>query len=289
VWRAPGTFGHHSAGKGIYLLHTGWGGLRKRKVADSSALEDHDTHWLLRACIAEIDPTPFDTMDKVYEKKVLGGWPVYCEPNWHRGDKKLEKRLAADIKMAARALPDHARDHLRTNCPIWLNDKIKYGPKAVPVTGRGCCYHPDKEWLMENGMCKDKHRCIEINDGPGYKKTMDLWGRGGVIVHELSHAFHHRCLPDGYDNKDIKQCYEAAMKDGLYDCVKVHGSQGPEAKAYACMNCMEYFAELSAAFLGGTDESEEYNKWFPFNRKQIQEHDPRAYDMLCRIWIIDSE
>lgn len=55
-------------------------------------------------------------------------------------------------------------------------------------------------------------------------------------------------------------------------------------KAYAATNRMEYFAELSAAFLGGVDGKEEYNKWFPFNRKQIKEHDPRAYDLLCRVW-----
>ena len=96
-------------------------------------------------------------------------------------------------------------------------------------------------------------------------------------------------LPDGYENKEIKKCYEEAMKEGLYDCVKVHGTQGPEAKAYACNNCMEYFAELSAAFLGGTDGIEEYNKWFPFNRKQLKEHDPRAYKLLKKVWKIDDE
>jgi hypothetical protein len=95
-------------------------------------------------------------------------------------------------------------------------------------------------------------------------------------------------IPGGYDNKEIKECYEAAMKEGLYDCVKVHGVQGPETKAYACSNCMEYFAELSAAFLGGTDENEEYNKWFPFNRKQLKEHDPRAYKLLARVWKVDD-
>ena len=110
----------------------------------------------------------------------------------------------------------------------------------------------------------------------------------GVMVHELSHAYHHRMLPDGYDNKEVKDCYEAAMKEGLYDLVRVHGVQGPTSKAYAASNCMEYFAELSTAFLGGTNEKEEYNKWFPFNRKQIKEHDPRAYEMLKKVWKVDE-
>ena len=52
---------------------------------------------------------------------------------------------------------------------------------------------------------------------------------------------------------------------------------------------MEYFAELSAAFLGGLDGEEEYNKWFPFNRKQIKGHDPKAYDMLKRMWGVEDD
>ena len=74
----------------------------------------------------------------------------------------------------------------------------------------------------------------------------------GVMVHELSHAYHHRMLPDGYDNKEVKDCYEAAMKEGLYDLVRVHGVQGPTSKAYAASNCMEYFVDLISwvLFLG---------------------------------------
>lgn len=108
------------------------------------------------------------------------------------------------------------------------------------------------------------------------------------MIHELSHAYHFKVLPDGYDNAEIQECYEAAMRDGLYDCVQVHGSQGPTARAYACENCMEYFAELSTAFLGGKSD-EEYNKWYPFNRKQIKEHDPRAYALLKKVWNVEDD
>jgi hypothetical protein len=53
-------------------------------------------------------------------------------------------------------------------------------------------------------------------------------------------------------NQEIHECYyEAAMKEKLHACVEGHGPQGPTAKAYACANEMEYWAELSTAFLGG--------------------------------------
>ena len=78
------------------------------------------------------------------------------------------------------------------------------------------------------------------------------------------------------------------MEEKLYDCVEVHNDRGyfEERRAYACTDPMEYFAELSTAFLGGADEDEhlEFNKWFPFNRKQLREHDPRAYKLLKKLW-----
>lgn len=107
------------------------------------------------------------------------------------------------------------------------------------------------------------------------------------MIHELSHAYHHKCLRGGYKNAEIRKCYKAAMEEGLYDCVAVHGTQGPECKAYACSNPMEYFAELSTAFLGGTSGQQEFNKWYPFNRQDIESHDPRAYDILKRLWGVD--
>jgi hypothetical protein len=259
-------------------------GDEKRRETTTPYDSEEDLEWIVTAQLTTLDPTPWNTMEKVYELQIMGGWPVYVEPDWCEGYTSLEERLANDLREASKILPTHAVEYLRINCPIWVNNCIKFGPKACPVKGRGCCYHPDKDWLIENGLSERKHRCIEINDGPGYKNDVDLWGPGGILVHELCHAYHHHMLPDGYDNKEIRACYRQAMKEKLYDKVKVHGPQGPEAMAYACSNDMEYFAELSTAFLGCKDGSHEYNKWYPFNREQLRLHDPRAYRLLSRLW-----
>ena len=82
------------------------------------------------------------------------------------------------------------------------------------------------------------------------------------------------------------QAYSLAMDRKLYDCVPVHGKQGANGptKAYACFNCMEFFAELSVAFHWTADATTEFNKWYPHNCAQLIKHDPDTYAALCTMW-----
>ncbi|CAE7797422.1 unnamed protein product, partial [Symbiodinium microadriaticum] len=79
--------------------------------------------------------------------------------------------------------------------------------------------------------------------------------------------------------------YERAMAEGLYGAVPVHGPQGKNGpvKAYACVNCMEFWAELSVAYLC-SDTMVEYNKWFPHNRQQLKDYDPQTFVVLQKLW-----
>jgi hypothetical protein len=254
---------------------------------DADMDDDDDEEWFLSVSTGEIDPTPLDTTDKKYKKTYIGGWPVKCEACWHGNDQDVKKQLERDMNIAGSCFPTEARKLLKKDTYIWVNRSLTYGPAACPEVGSGLCFHPDPNWLVENGCHAEKGKCVELYDIVEYCETSEHWGPGGVLIHELSHAYHNKFLPEGYDNPEIEACYQAAMKEGLYDCVRVHGTQGPEARAYACQDAMEYFAELSTAFLGGLDDTE-YNKWYPFNRKQLKEHDPRAYELLKRVWKIDN-
>ena len=151
------------------------------------------------------------------------------------------------------------------------------------------CFHSDGKWLTDMGMSSDKAGGVELYEASRYADDRNMWGVGGVMLHELSHAWHRKHVPDGFKNEDVVRCYESAMEKGLYDRVRVHGTQGPECRAYACQDPMEYFAELSVAFLGGLYADVEHNKWFPFNRNQLREHDPDAYGMLKKIWGVSDE
>jgi len=187
-----------------------------------------------------------------------------------------------------RLIPKTACERLQSSTSIYINQSLSYGTVNKPVKGSGCCFHPlgDAEWLRRNGLNVCKEGCVEIFDAAGYLKSRNHWGAGGVLVHEFSHVYHNKFCDGSYDCEDIRQAYTAAMKAKLYDSVPVHGPQGAKgkAKAYACTNCMEFFAELSVAYLWTIDEETEYNKWFPFNRSQLQQHDPASCLMLQKYW-----
>jgi hypothetical protein len=137
-------------------------------------------------------------------------------------------------------------------------------------------------------MSVEKAGCIEVYSAEGYLEdhARKLWGCGGLILHELSHAYHDKFCLDGYNNNDILSAFERAMSSHLYDKVAVHGRQGQNGpiRAYACTNCMEYWAELSVAYMWCEDDVHEFNKWFPFNRSQLKDHDRLAYEVLHRLW-----
>jgi hypothetical protein len=285
--------------------------------ANVLATESNTQYVLMARLVRQRSEEVHDTTKKYYEKKYLGQckWPVMLEPKWYGNDPSLEDILVQDLDHMASCLPTHALTLLRdiSPTPIWVNKTLKYGPKHCPVQGHGMCFHPASDWLKQQGMNIAKCESVELYNASEYRTMRSNWGIGGILLHEFSHAYHHKGCTDGYDNIEIQQCYEAAMQDGIYDSVPVHGSQGPVAEAYAKTDAMEYFAELSTAFLGGippnnninyshskvdvkeqhskkygTSHDEEYNKWYPFNRQQILEHDPRAYELLKKMWKVND-
>lgn len=274
----------------------------------------------VKESLLELDLEPIDTSDKPYEEIYIAGWKCMCEKSLFEftnnedeeekdeediiGEdkkdnrdyieliKKVRRQIEVDLDACSQKLPSQACEFLQKNIPIWINKSQKYGPKSAPIKGKGMCFHPGEAWLKENGMSPKKRGGVEMFEAGKYLYDHDLWyGKGGVMLHELSHAWHSEFVEDGYDNNLIKECYDAAMKEKLYEKVRVHNLSGgyDEKKAYAATNAMEYFAELSVAFLGGVDSDEdlEYNKWYPFNRTQIKEHDHRAYEMLGKIWNVE--
>lgn len=184
--------------------------------------------------MARLDPTPIDTSSKYYDDVMLGGWPCRVEPGCFSSStdnddndqcssnnnndniiSSLRSRFESDILAASNALPKLARDKLMASTPIWINKSQCYGPKVAPITGRDGCFHPGSKWLKRNGMNPAKCGGVEWYDARHYLSDCDLWGPGGLMLHELSHAWHCLHIKNGYDNEEIISVYKKAMEEKL--------------------------------------------------------------------------
>ena len=98
------------------------------------------------------------------------------------------------------------------------------------------------------------------------------------MLHELAHAYHDRVL--GFDHPQIKAAYNRATKAGSYDSVERWlGPDRPRVKerSYAMVNEKEYFAELTESLFGRND-------YYPFERAELERHDPAMHDLLLKLW-----
>jgi hypothetical protein len=250
----------------------------------------HPTFHIRSECIPKHpdDDALIDTTNKFYEDTCIHGFRIKYEPKLFEESPAFHQCLQEDLGMVVKLLPPNACRLLQQDTIFWINKSIIYGKKSKPIVGRACTFHPrgGAAWLENNGLSTAKEGCIEFMCIDDYLHSRTHWGTGGVLLHELSHAFHNKCCENGFENALVREVYESAMEKKLYHSVKVHGPQGVNGpqKAYACTNCMEYFAELSVAYHWKENDTCEYNKWFPFNRKQLREYDSASFEILKRCW-----
>lgn len=171
--------------------------------------------------------------------------------------------LRQKLEEIARIVPSQHLQTLR-RIAIW----VEYDNPDFPCA----CYHPDANWLKQNGYDPRKENSMEIANVRNFVK----WVRQDqpmMVLHELAHGYHD--IVFGYGNHEIIADFRAAVQAGLYDEVKYH--RGGKRSAYAKTNQMEYFAELTEAYFG-------VNDFFPFTYTDLQAHDPRGFKMMRRIW-----
>ena len=201
-----------------------------------------------------------------YEVMQIEGWEVLVNKELLSGHPQLArdalKLLDNHLYQISRVVPDKALKDLRRQ-KIWVEFKDK--------NYQCMCYHPSKEWLTENGYNPEKAGSIEICNAKNFLTwTIDQpW----MVLHELAHGYHHLVL--GYDNTQIKEAYNRAVKEGGYESV-LH-INGRKRRAYALNNDQEYFAETAEAYFGTND-------FYPFVRSELKEHDPRMFELHEQLW-----
>jgi hypothetical protein len=177
------------------------------------------------------------------------------------GEPALEL-LDAKLFEIVRALPPNAVERLR-RVPIWLGVDDGHSPCAE--------YHPNRQWLKDNGYNPDKAKCVEI----GNALRFVAWSKDqpSMVLHEMAHAYNDQAL--GLDNAEVTAAYEQAKKAGVYDAVLY--CNGRTQKHYALTDHKEYFAELTESLFG-------VNDFYPFVRAELKAHDPTGYALLLRLW-----
>jgi len=201
-----------------------------------------------------------------YVDHSLQGWTVKVNRTLMEDRSELGTKALAllDQKLAeiARAVPERACAALR-KVPIWLGVD----------DGRAPCseYHPSAEWLKSHGYNPDKAKGVEIGNATRFLEwSVD---QPAMVLHELAHAYHDRVL--GFDDPAILAAYRTAIEGHRYD--RVRHMSGKVERAYALVDPQEYFAEGTEAYFGRND-------FYPFNRSELERHDPELFAILRRVW-----
>ena len=214
--------------------------------------------------LGSFQSAPFEKTSS-YHDQLIEGFTVKVSAEARKAPRELEPALALlrlRFTEIARYVPKESLSIIR-RVPIWVE---RNDPK-VPCM----CYHDDVGWLKENGMNPDKAKGVELAN----LKNFVSWSfdQPLMVLHEYAHAFH--AAKYGFEGEFVKKAYDNAMDKHLYDMVKYF--RGPDKKAYAATNQMEYFSELSEALFG-------YNDFFPFTRPELEKHDPVGFEMVKDAW-----
>ena len=202
-----------------------------------------------------------------YEIRRIEGWQVRISQRLLEKDAEKTKRaielLGPQLQKIKHDLPPDVVKKLMA-VEIWMSPPY---PGVQPTAE----YHPNVDWLIHAGRSKELARCVELTNVRIFERECERMPM--MIMHELAHAYHDQVL--GFDEPRIRAAYDAAKSSGIYESVE--RKNAANQRAYAITNPIEYFAESTESFFG-------LNDFFPFDRQQLQDHDPRMYDLLRRIW-----
>lgn len=141
----------------------------------------------------------------------------------------------------------------------------------------GAWYHYGTAWLIQNGLNPAKGSAVEITNMNNFVNWSRL-NQPMIIMHELTHAYHHRVL--GLNYPGVLNAYQAAVNSGAYNAVPYNpggGAQPFNQPAYALTDNREYFAEITEAYLGRND-------YFPFDSTDLRTFDPLGYQVAKTVW-----
>lgn len=201
-----------------------------------------------------------------YTDLKIEGWNVKVETAEMKDEtwKGVRQELSTQLYRISHVVADEPLGKLR-KITIWIHSN--------DAATKCMAYHPGPEWLKEHGSNPAMAHGVEIANAKNFLSW--TYEQPWMVLHELSHAFHDQFLPGGFESKDVKSVWDAAMASKKYDQV-LHWD-GKTVKHYAETNQMEFFAECTEAYFGEND-------FYPFVNAELKTFDPEAYKLMQTIW-----
>jgi len=134
-------------------------------------------------------------------------------------------------------------------------------------------YHPDADWLKKQGYSETLAKCVHIPNVEDFLSPFENHRMPWVVLHELAHGFHDQVL--GYDEPRIKAAWKKFRASGKYQSVLTN--RWGMHEHYALTNQMEFFAEMTEAYLGSND-------FYPFVAGELQQAAPEVFALMAGVW-----
>ncbi len=208
-----------------------------------------------------------------HQTNSIEGWTVLVSRRLLTEEKEATAKalelMREQLQEIVRVVPAPAVAKLR-EVTLW------FSPEYAGVQPRAE-YHPGAGWLRDNGRDPAMVKSVEFTNVRSFESETKRMPN--FTLHELAHGYHDRVLSRGFDNAEIKAAFQKAKAGGKYNQVQRRDAKGNMRldRAYALTNPMEYFAESTEAFFSTND-------FFPFNRAELEQHDPEMERLLGQLW-----
>jgi len=213
--------------------------------------------------------------------------PVREYKDVRMGDMKVavEKQLQAEApQIAAKALArlKSERTHALAALPAKASKQLggipfflMYGPKAKNGgRNNGLEYFQKNAPRQHPELDRRWGDAIVIYCAQNYVEISDLWAQK-ALLHEFAHAYQLEQWPE--HQPDIQSAWEHARDSGRYRNVRDVETGKTVDSAYALVNQLEYFAELSCMYFAKCN-------YQPTNREELKAHDPVGHAMIRKLW-----
>lgn len=225
------------------------------------------THGAVRSLrMRKVKPMPRFKPTYTYTPQEIEGWQVLVSETLTEDHPDLTaetlRLLQNHLYRIKRVVPAE---------PLTKLQKVKIWVEYEDINHRGMCYHPSRDWLLDNGYNPDKAKSVELANAQNFLAWYQ--DQPWMVLHELAHAYHHQVL--GHDYQPLNAAFASAQASKAYD--EVLHINGKRKRHYALNNVKEYFAEGTEAFLGTND-------FYPFVRAELKLHDPNLSEILTGIW-----